>query len=102
MYIAMNRFQVAKGREDDFEQVWKNRDSHLSDVPGFVDFKLLRGPETKEHTLYASHSIWQSKEAFTAWTKSEQFRKAHRDAGSTDGLYLGPPQFEGFTPVEGA
>ena len=29
MYIAMNRFKIVLGREDDFENVWKNRDTHL-------------------------------------------------------------------------
>ena len=24
MYIAMNRFKIVKGRESDFENVWKN------------------------------------------------------------------------------
>lgn len=102
MYIAMNRFQVAKGQEHAFETLWKSRESHLSDVPGFIDFKLLKGPEAKEHTLYASHSTWADEAAFRAWTKSEHFRKAHRDAGSSGALYLGPPVFEGFVPVEGA
>ena len=27
MYIAMNRFKVQNGSEDDFEAVWKGRDS---------------------------------------------------------------------------
>ncbi len=29
MYIAMNRFKIVKGRESDFENIWKKRDSHL-------------------------------------------------------------------------
>ena len=41
MFIAMNRFRVAKGSEADFEQVWLSRDSHLDKVPGFVEFHLL-------------------------------------------------------------
>jgi heme-degrading monooxygenase HmoA len=44
-FIAMNRFQVVKGREKDFEDVWLNRKSQLEDVPGFAEFNLLRGPE---------------------------------------------------------
>jgi hypothetical protein len=33
MFIAMNRFRVAKGCEASFEQVWLSRDSHLDKVP---------------------------------------------------------------------
>jgi Antibiotic biosynthesis monooxygenase len=53
MFIAMNRFRVAKGSEAAFEQVWMSRDSHLEKVPGFVEFHLLKGPEAEDHTLYA-------------------------------------------------
>src|SRR5580692_4035944 len=96
MFIAMNRFRVAKGSEASFEQVWMSRDSHLDKVPGFVEFHLLRGPEAEDHTLYASHTIWESRAMFEAWTKSEAFRAAHSRAGDNKPLYLDHPQFEGF------
>lgn len=99
MYIAMNRFRVRKGSEDAFEKVWRERDTHLGDVPGFVSFSLLRGAEREDHTLFASHSIWKSYEDFEAWTKSDAFRKAHADAGQTRDYYLGHPEFEGFRVV---
>ena len=99
MYIAMNRFKIALGRESDFIQVWKDRETHLDSVPGFKQFHLLRGPTLDDHTLFASHSVWESSDAFTNWTKSEAFRKAHANAGNTKGIYLGHPQFEGFESV---
>jgi len=100
MFIAMNRFQVVKGEEAAFEQVWLSRDTHLADVPGFVEFHLLRGPELEDHTLFASHTIWRSKADFEAWTTSEAFRAAHRNAGDNKPLYLGHPQFEGFEVMQ--
>jgi len=96
MYIAMNRFRVKKGSEDAFEQVWLNREIHLDRVPGFVEFHLLKGPEHDDHTLFSSHTVWQSRAAFEAWTKSEAFRAAHKGAGDNKPLYLEHPQFEGF------
>ena len=102
MYIAMNRFRVARGQEAEFERVWAARDSHLEGVPGFVAFHLLRGPVHDDHALYASHSLWRSREAFEAWTRSEAFRRAHRDAGEHRGLYLGPPQLETFEVIQSA
>ena len=98
MFIAMNRFHVKKGEEDAFEKVWRSRDTHLEHVPGFIEFHLLKGPEAEDHTLFASHSLWQSKSAFEAWTKSEEFRAAHARAGNntTGQLYLEHPKFEGF------
>ena len=52
-FIAMNRFKIELGFENDFE----------------------------------------------AWTKSEAFRLAHKNAGSNKDLYLGHPEFEGFEVV---
>jgi heme-degrading monooxygenase HmoA len=101
MYIAMNRFRIVKGQEAEFERIWRERDSHLSEVPGFVEFHLLRGPEAEDHTVYLSHTIWESAAAFEGWTKSEAFRLAHANAGKgREGIYLGPPKFEGFQSVQ--
>src|SRR6516165_3317467 len=96
MFIAMNRFRVKKGSEEAFEKVWLSRDSQLAKVPGFVEFRLLKGPEHEDFTLYASHSVWQSRATFEAWTRSAEFRAAHRDAGQNKPLYIDHPQFEGF------
>lgn len=101
MFIAMNRFRVLKGEEAEFERIWAERDTHLREVPGFVEFHLLRGPEAADHTLYASHTVWQSRRHFEDWTRSEAFRKAHAQAGgASKDIYLGPPLFEGFEAVQ--
>ena len=100
MFIAMNRFKVLPGQEEEFEAVWRNRESQLQTVPGFVEFHLLRGPVREDHVLYASHTIWADEAAFTGWTKSEAFRAAHRSAGERQPMYLGHPEFEGFTVVQ--
>lgn len=95
----MNRFRIAFGRESVFEDLWRQRESYLDDVPGFGEFQLLRGPSDEETTLYASHSTWDSREAFVAWTESEEFRRAHGQARSPEGTVLGHPEFEGFEVV---
>ncbi len=104
MFVAMNRFKVRRGSEDAFEEIWKNRDSSLSQMTGFRQFHLLRGPlnEAEDYTLFASHTIWDSEADFLAWTKSQNFRDAHKNAGSGKAQYVGHPVFEGFTSVEGA
>ena len=99
MFIAMNRFQIAPGFEAGFERVWRERDSFLSGVPGFKSFALLKGPTFDDHVLYASHTIWESREAFTAWTESEAFRQAHAQASAPKGTYLSHPNLETFDSV---
>jgi heme-degrading monooxygenase HmoA len=101
MFVAMNRFRVIPGSEEAFEEVWRNRKSRLDELPGFVAFHLLRGPSAETYTLYASHTVWADEASFRKWTTSEQFRAVHRDAGSSKPLYLGHPEFEGFTSVAG-
>ncbi|WP_028202327.1 antibiotic biosynthesis monooxygenase family protein [Paraburkholderia nodosa] len=104
MYIAMNRFKVAPGSEAAFEEVWATRDTHLKQVPGFIEFHLLKGPQREDHVLYASHTIWASHAHFEDWTRSDAFRAAHRNAGNTGGanrpVYLSHPEFEGFEVVQ--
>jgi heme-degrading monooxygenase HmoA len=100
MFIAMNRFKVRKGEEGAFEARWFDRDTHLRTVPGFIEFHLLKGPERDDHVLYASHTLWQSPAEFEAWTRSEAFRAAHRDAGEGRPLTISHPEFEGFDVLQ--
>lgn len=99
MFIAMNRFKIARGHEDDFEKVWRTRESFLDDVPGFREFHLLKGASNDTFTLYASHSTWGSRAAFEAWTQSDAFRKAHAGANPRKGTYLAHPDLETFDAV---
>lgn len=101
MYIAMNRFQVEEKNETAFEDVWLNRESHLHKLEGFVEFHMLKGALDKDGIrLYASHTVWESEEAFKAWTRSSSFRDAHKNAGQTKKLHVGHPNFEGFNAIQ--
>ena len=100
MYLTMNRFKVRKEGSEAFEALWQQRDSHLKTVPGFRSFHLMRGPEEDDHILYASHTAWDDQRSFEAWTKSEAFRAAHKNAGGSRDLYLEPPLLEIFETVQ--
>lgn len=100
MFIAMNRFKVQPGSGPEFERVWLERRSRLEEVPGFIAFHLLKGPEKEDHILYASHSLWRSESDFLAWTRSDAFRQAHAGAGASKSIYLGHPELETFTVLQ--
>lgn len=87
MFIAMNKFQIVPGQEGEFERRWRERETYLDKVPGFVQFALLKGDNEGE---YISHTIWQDRDAFVAWTKSQNFVNGHRQ-GSTAGVIAGHP-----------
>jgi heme-degrading monooxygenase HmoA len=88
MFVAMNRFRVKEGQGETFEKIWRERETHLAGVDGFLRFMLLRADAPGE---YISHSTWRDREAFIAWTQSENFAAGHRQ-GSLMGVLDGPPQ----------
>ncbi|MEM7498856.1 MAG: antibiotic biosynthesis monooxygenase [Pseudomonadota bacterium] len=102
MFVAMNRFRIVPGQEAAFEALWTGRKSHLHETPGFVSFHLLKGGAAADHVPYCSHSVWESRASFEAWTRSEAFRAAHGGIGSSKELYLEAPVLELFEAVEGA
>ncbi|MBT7907247.1 MAG: antibiotic biosynthesis monooxygenase [Marinovum sp.] len=100
MYIAMNRFRVKNENTKAFEDLWLARDSHLKGLDGFIEFRMLKGPQKDGVILYASHTVWASEKAFINWTKSEAFQTAHKSAGQRVKLYEGAPNFEGFNSIQ--
>ena len=100
MFVAANRFRVIPAHAQEFERTWLTRESHLHELEGFLTFHLLKGPQAEDHILYSSFTLWASRAAFEAWTRSEQFRRAHAGAGASKPVTLGPPQFEGFEVLQ--
>lgn len=94
VFMAQNRFKILPGRELEFEQYWAMRESNLDATPGFVAFSLLRRDADKadDGFNYISSTIWRSKEAFEAWTKSDAFKASHAKAGSVGGTYAEKPK----------
>lgn len=89
MYVVMNRFTIHAGKNAEFEGRWRDRQSHLDSVPGFIKFRLLKLDETH----YSSYAEWESEATFVAWTQSEAFHKAHAK-GAPSGVMDGPPRLE--------
>ncbi len=100
MFVASNRFRVIPEEAASFEAAWLGRDSHLKELDGFVAFHLLKGPAVDDYILYGSWTLWASKAHFEAWTRSEQFRKAHAGAGQSKPMTRGGPSFEGFEVLQ--
>ena len=48
----MNRFKIISGKEETFEEIWKSRDTHLENVPGFKKFNLIKGSKKENYRLY--------------------------------------------------
>ena len=95
MFIAMNNFKVASGKAEEFERTWRERQSYLEGVPGFVRFALLKAEAEGE---YISHSTWEDRAAFVSWVNSEAFVQGHRQ-GSLQGILEGPPEIKTYEAI---
>jgi len=82
-FVASNRFGIKPGSERDFEALWAARDSSLADLPGFVNFQLLRreGPSDDDGNTYLSYTTWDSGKAFNNWRDSDNFKRSHANSG---------------------
>jgi heme-degrading monooxygenase HmoA len=89
MIVVMNRIPVAEGREQEFEETFKNRDRAVDQTPGFLEMQVMRPSEGR---TYIVMTRWQSLEAFQRWTHSEAFTSAHRK--QSPGLAEDRPKLE--------
>jgi len=82
-FVASNRFGIKPGFEKDFEDMWAARDSSLADLPGFVNFQLLRreGSSEDDGNTYVSYTTWDSGKAFNNWRDSDNFKRSHSNSG---------------------
>ena len=82
MFTAINRIRVRKGEGAELEARF-GESSGIESEPGFIRFRLLKQTwamkpgEDEDVDEYVSMTDWESFDHFTAWTKSESFRKAH-------------------------
>jgi heme-degrading monooxygenase HmoA len=91
MIAVANRIQVAPEHAEAFERRFQERAGHVDDSPGFLRNQVLR--PTREGDPYVVLSLWESREAFDAWTRSDAFRRAHAgasgaSAGSSSALEI--------------
>jgi len=82
-FVASNRFGIKPGFEQDFEELWAARDSSLAELPGFVNFQLLRrdGSSEDDGNPYLSYTTWDSPKAFNNWRDSDNFKRSHSNSG---------------------
>ena len=96
MIAVMNRIPVKEAFREDFESRFKNRAGLVDQSPGFVRNLILR-PAQESSDYHVVLTIWENEAAFTDWTKSEAFKKAHQKAGQTPReMYKGPNVLEMF------
>ncbi|MGF1507709.1 MAG: antibiotic biosynthesis monooxygenase family protein [Anaerolineae bacterium] len=101
MIIVSNRISVKPEYAEAFEERFANRAAMVEQREGFISFRLLR-PSAPEHP-YVVMTTWESHEAFTAWTESEEFRHGHAQSGTLpEETYRGMPVLEIHSVIQDA
>ena len=99
MFITMNRIPVNPEFSDAFEERFASRAGLVDHAPGFVRNLVLR-PLKGSSDRYIVMTLWESEADFHAWTKTDDFKKAHAGVRQApEGMYLGPGKIEVFDTV---
>ncbi|ABK44868.1 Antibiotic biosynthesis monooxygenase [Magnetococcus marinus MC-1] len=98
MIVVMNRIPVHKEHHADFEERFRNRAGLVDRSPGFIRNVILR-PAEESSEYHVVMTFWESQAHFMAWTKSDAFREAHKNAGNQPEIYKGPNVFEMYEAV---
>jgi len=97
MFIAMNRFLINNDFSNQFVDVWKNRESYLNQVDGFMKLRLLKEQKDQENgRTFISYSEWRTEADFLKWMEGEFSQKAHKKSSLPKEAYLGRPEFKGY------
>lgn len=98
MFVVMNRIPVRAEFRQAFEDRFRARAREVDRMPGFVRNWVLR-PVDPEHP-YVVLTVWESREAFEAWTRSEAFQQGHARLGTLPReAFRGPSELERYEVV---
>jgi heme oxygenase (mycobilin-producing) len=70
-----NRIFVNPAYAAQFEETFRTRAGLVDQMPGFVSNQLLR--PVNEGDPYIVLTVWESREHFEAWVRSDAFRQGH-------------------------
>ena len=80
MITVANRIYVKREYADAFEQRFRDRAGLVDKMPGFISNQVLR--PVNEGDPYIVFTIWNSREDFLAWVRSDAFVKGHSQSGT--------------------
>lgn len=100
MFVTMNRFTIDPDHWGDFEARFRQRAGLVDGEPGFIRNALLRPVESsgEQHIVM---TLWESRQDFENWTRSESFVKAHQRARETPReWFIAPTRLEVFESAD--
>jgi heme oxygenase (mycobilin-producing) len=80
MITVANRIYVKEEFSEAFEKVFRERARLVDEMPGFVSNQVLR--PVNEGDPYIVFTLWNSREDFMNWVRSDSFIKGHAQSGT--------------------
>jgi len=90
MFLAISRFSVANGLDDEVRQAFRTRPHRVDEAPGFLRMEVANPiGDPAEFWLL---TWWQDEASFHAWHRSHAYHESHQ--GIPKGLKLDPARTE--------
>ena len=80
MITVANRLYVKPEYAEAFEKVFRERAGLVDKMAGFISNQVLR--PVNEGDPYVVFTIWQSRQDFLNWVRSDEFVKGHAQSGT--------------------
>ena len=80
MITVANRIYVKAEFSEAFEKVFLERARLVDEMPGFISNQVLR--PVNESDPYIVFTIWNSRQDFMNWVRSDAFIKGHAQSGT--------------------
>jgi heme-degrading monooxygenase HmoA len=80
MITVANRIYVKQEYADAFEQRFRERAELVDKMPGFISNQVLR--PVNDGDPYVVFTIWNSRQDFINWVRSDAFVKGHAQSGT--------------------
>lgn len=75
MFVAMSRFRIANGMEEQVDDAFKNRPHQVDSVQGFVRMDVVRPVETPQQFLLITY--WTDEVSYHTWHRSSDHHTSH-------------------------
>ncbi len=80
MITVANRIYVTPEYAEAFEERFRQRAGLVDGMPGFISNQVLR--PVNEGDPYVVFTLWESRQNFLDWVRSDEFVKGHAQSGS--------------------
>jgi heme oxygenase (mycobilin-producing) len=80
MITVANRIYVNQEYAERFEQRFRERAGLVDKMPGFISNHVLR--PVNEGDPYVVFTIWETRQDFLNWVRSDEFVKGHAQSGT--------------------